>query len=209
MMNFINNTQKTLQTLMLSVFAVAALTSCTLLKEIQQEATGENKEPELTDDSVPFVLNDQEVIPFFHTHKMVSDYTDKLAHDLFNNMARTELKSPVAVASFVSLDSSLEEGSRLGNLISESLLGQVQEYGIPVMDIHLMNGIEMNSDGEFSFSRKMTKVMNSKTLNYVLSGVVIGNERGYTVNARIIEFGSMQVLSTATTFIPSFVAEVL
>ena len=208
MMKFINMTQQSLQSITLGFFAVVALSSCTLLKEIQQDAT-QNKEPELTDDSVPLVLSEQDVIPFFHTHKMVRDYTDRLAHDLFNNLVRSELKSPVAVTTFVNFDSSLEEGNRLGNLISESLLGQVQEYGIPVMDLHLMKGVEMNGNGEFSFSRKMTKVMNSKTLNYVLSGVIIGNERGYTVNARIIEFGSMQVLSTASTFIPTFVAEVL
>lgn len=208
MIKLINMTHQALLKVTIMIFTTSVLMSCTLLEEIKRDAT-QNPTAVPTDESVPFVLTDQEVIPFFHTHKMVSDYTDKLAHDLFRNLVRTDLKSPVAVATFVSLDSQLDEGSRLGNVISESLLGQVQEYGIPVMDIRLMPGIKMKKNGDFSFSRKMSKMMKSNTLNYVLSGVIISNERGYTVNARIIEFGSKQVLSTATTFIPAFVTEVL
>ena len=51
-------TQQSLQSITLGFFAVVALSSCTLLKEIQQDAT-QNKEPELTDDSVPLVLSEQ------------------------------------------------------------------------------------------------------------------------------------------------------
>lgn len=153
-------------------------------------------------------LSEQETIEPFHTHQRVDDYTDKLAHDLVRNLIR-QSKQPnaIAITPFVNFSGSDYDITPLGRVISHSLLGQVQEYGLAVVDTHLLNLNKVKDTGELAFSRDMNKLMERHGVDYILSGVMLRNERGMVINARVIEFGSRRVLSTASTFIPSFVAD--
>lgn len=144
----------------------------------------------------------------FHTHQIVKDYTDRLAHDLLRKYQGNTMK-PMVVTSFVTFDGSLKNTQKLGNIISESLLGQVQEYGVPVVDIHLMGGVNITSSGDFVFSRDVNEIIYAEGIEYVLSGVLIKGERGFTVNARIMQLSSKTVISTASTFIPTFVVDAI
>ena len=83
----------------------------------------------------------------------------------------------------------------------------MQEYGLPIMDIHVMGGIYITNKGSFSFSRDVSEILYAESIDYVLSGVMIKSERGIQVNARIIEVHSKKVISNATTFIPYFVIQ--
>ena len=174
-----------------------ALTACSSAPE----------EPHPSESMVGLTLEDE--IYSFHTHQMVNDYTDRLAHDLFKNMRNKKLDQPILVTSFVNFDDTLKNSSKLGNLVSESLIGNMQAYDIQVMDVHLMGAIDITPTGDFVFSRDRDDINYSGEVAYVLSGVIIENERGYTVNARIMELQSKKILSTASTFIPFFVVEVI
>ena len=174
-----------------------ALTACSSAPE----------EPHPSESMVGLTLEDE--IYSFHTHQMVNDYTDRLAHDLFKNMRNKKLEQPILVTSFVNFDDTLKNSSKLGNLVSESLIGNMQAYDIQVMDVHLMGAIDITPTGDFVFSRDRDDINYSGEVAYVLSGVIIENERGYTVNARIMELQSKKILSTASTFIPFFVVEVI
>ncbi|MFT6907856.1 MAG: TolB-like protein [Oleiphilaceae bacterium] len=154
-------------------------------------------------------LTIEDEFEIFHSHKQVSDYTDKLAYDLVANMHGHVLSSPLAISSFVTFDKSLNTTNELGNLIAESLIGKMQRYNIAIMDVHLIGGIMMSEKGEFVFSRKMEEIFSDQPVNYVLSGMMIKNERGVTVNARILELGTQRVISSATALIPSFVSDQL
>lgn len=129
----------------------------------------------------------------FHSHNMVRDYTDRLAHQLVNNLLINDWDSPLVITSFVAFEHGKQETKRFGRLISESLVGHIQVYGIPVVAAYTASGAD-NIKSE---------------VKYVLSGILIENERGFVVNARIINADSQQVLSSATTFIPTFVSESL
>lgn len=165
-----------------------------------------DEEVEPVENLISLTLEDE--IYSFHTHQKVSDYTDRLAHDLFRNMRNKKLSQPMLVTSFVNLDDTLQQTSKLGNLVSESLIGNMQEYDIPVMDIHLMGQVDITPAGDFVFSRD-NNALSHDEITYVLTGVIVENERGFTINARIIEFRTKRVISTASTFIPSFVIEVI
>jgi TolB-like protein len=165
------------------------------------------EEPVPTETMVGLTLEDE--IYSFHTHQKVNDYTDRLAHDLFRNMRNTVLNLPMVVTSFVHLDDTLKKTSKLGNLVSESLIGNMQEYDIQIMDIHLMGGVDITPAGDFVFSRDSDDILYGGEIAYVLSGVIVESERGYTVNARLMDLKSKTVLSTASTFIPSFVVNVI
>jgi len=167
--------------------------------------TSENTTPK--EMMVDLILEDE--IYSFHTHQKVNDYTDRLAHDLFRNLHNKKLDKPIAVTSFVNFDDTLQKNSALGNLVSESLISNMQAYDIPIMDIHLMGGVDISSTGDAVFSRNDNDILNIENAAYVLSGVIVESERGYTINARIMELASKKVISSASTFIPSFVIEVI
>jgi len=165
------------------------------------------EEPTPPEDMVTLTLADE--IYSFHTHQRVNDYTDRLAHDLFRNMRNKKLNQPMLVTSFVKFDDTLQKTSKLGNLISESLIGNMQEYDIQIMDAHLMGGVDITSAGDFIFSRDSDDILYAGKVAYVLSGVIVESERGFTINARIMELKTKNIISTASTFIPSFVIEVI
>jgi TolB-like protein len=160
-----------------------------------------------TANMVALTLEDE--IYSFHTHQKVNDYTDRLAHDLFRNMRNKKLNQPMVVTSFVNLDDTLQKTSKLGNLVSESLIGNIQAYDIQVMDIHLTGVVDITPTGDYVFSRNGDDIFYAGEISYILSGVIVESERGFTINARIMDLKSKQIISTASTFIPSFVIEVI
>lgn len=154
---------------------------------------------------VSLLLEDE--IYSFHTHQLISDYTDRLAHDLMRNLRHKKIEQPMVVTSFVTLDDTLKNTSKLGNLISESLIGDMQAYSVPVIDIHLMGGIDITPAGDFVFSRSVDEIMYAGEVSYVLSGMLIESERGFTINARIMNIASKKVVSSASIFVPAFLIE--
>lgn len=178
----------------LSVASLVTLSACTSM-------------PEETVMIVSPTANDE--VYSFHTHQLVDGYTDRLAHDLFKNLRGRDITQSVAVTSFVNLDGTLQNTQKLGNLVSESLLGQVQAYDIPIIDIHLMGGVSITSTGDYAFSRDINEMLYSHKAGYVLSGVLIRNERGFTVNARIMDLRTKHIVSAASTFIPSYVVDAI
>ncbi|MFT5841146.1 MAG: TolB-like protein [Colwellia sp.] len=142
----------------------------------------------------------------FHTHKRIGNYTSKLAYDLLKNLRGTVLDTPIAVSSFVEFNSN--NSSKLGMLISENLLGQLQNQHIPVVDIRLMDELQINNKGIFAFNRDMEGYFYSESVKYVLAGYLTQHNHGLIINARIIQFDNKQVVSSATTLIPHYVADI-
>ncbi|GAC20091.1 FlgO family outer membrane protein [Paraglaciecola arctica] len=143
----------------------------------------------------------------FHTHKRISSYTSKLAHDLLKNLRGTMLDTPIAVSSFVSFDTESQDTSKLGALISENLLGQLQSQNIPVVDIHLMDALLLNKEGSFAFHSDMEGYFYSESVKYVLAGYLTQHKHGVVINARIMQFDNKQIVSSASTLIPYYVAD--
>ncbi len=166
-----------------------------------------SEESEPTESMLGLTLEDE--IHSFHSHQRISDYTDRLAHDLVRNMRERKLNQPMMITSFVNLDDSLKKTSKLGNLISENLIGNMQAYDIQVMDIHLMGTVDITPTGDYVFSRDGYDISSGDKAAYVLSGVVVESERGFAINARIMELKSKKIISTASTFIPFFVVEII
>jgi TolB-like protein len=150
-------------------------------------------------------VNDE--LEAFHTHKRIGNYTSKLAYDLLKNLRGTVLDTPIAVSSFVEFDSNSKNSSKLGMLISENLLGQLQNQHIPVVDIRLMDALQINNKGIFAFEPDMDGYFYSETVKYVLAGYLTQHNHGLIINARIIQFDNKQVISSATTLIPHYVAD--
>jgi len=144
-----------------------------------------------------------------YTHKLLSDYSEKLAMELVENMRYVKQTTPIAVSSFVDLNNNLKTISILGNQLAESFIHELQEYGLSVVDYKHTGEIEVAPNGDFIFSRNNHELKNTPNIEYVLSGTLIYNDRGAVVNARIIGRHSKVVVSTASAFIPAFMIESL
>lgn len=161
--------------------------------------------PEVPPQEISQVMFEPVVMPSFHTHVMVSDYSERLANDLFKNLHVKRLESPIVIAPFVEYDASLQKTNSLGRILSEHLVNDMNQLNVPVIDLHLMHGFMVNKEGEFVFSRNPDDFYHEGELKYVLSGVLIENERGVIVNARIMNFENQRVLSSASILIPLYV----
>ena len=110
-------------------------------------------------------------------------------------------KSKVAITSFVSIED-LKETNKLGNLVSEHLIHDMQIRGFQVVDYKTMPNIEVGLKGDYIFSRSIDDLKKDIALNYVLTGTYSYYSDGVTLNARIIDLKTNIVVSTAQAFLP-------
>jgi len=144
-----------------------------------------------------------------YTHKLLSDYTEKLAMELIENMKYVSQSSPIAVTSFVDLDNNLQTTNILGNQLSENFIHELQKYGLTVVDYKHTGQIKVAKNGDFVFSREGHELGSYPEVKYVLSGTLTYNNRGAIINARIIGVDSKVVVSSAQSFIPAFIIKSL
>ena len=133
-----------------------------------------------------------------YVNQLVSTISDQLTQNKnFQNIR----KSAIAITSFVSLDN-MKATERLSYIISENLIHEMQVRGYKVIDFKVMNQIKVAKDGDFIFSRDVSKLRTTLNVDYALTGTYIQYRRGTVVNARIIDLKTHVVLSSAQILIP-------
>lgn len=144
-----------------------------------------------------------------YTHKLLSDYTEKMAMKLVENMKYVSDRTPIAVTSFVNLDNNLQTTNVLGNQLAENFMSELQEFGLSVVDVNHTGTVLVTSSGDFSFSRDGNELGQYPDIDYVLSGTLTYNNRGVIINARLIGVDTKVVVATSRGFIPHFIVESL
>lgn len=139
-------------------------------------------------------------------NKITRFLTDQLSKNRdFQNIT----KSKMAVVSFVTAED-LGKTNKLGRMVSENLIHDLQIRGYDVLDYKTAVAIEVSSDGAFIFTSNTKKLKTKQNINYVVSGTMEYYSDGVTINARIVQLKDNKVVSTAQAFIPNdTVAEVL
>ncbi len=143
------------------------------------------------------------------THKGLADYAEQLAMQLVDNARGLTSQSLVGVTSFVNFDSTLQNADVLGNQLAELFIGEIQQFGVSVVDFKTTNTILVQPSGDYIFSRDTYELADEMGMDYVLSGTLIRNEKGVRINARIIALDNRRVMSTASVIVPHFVVEEL
>lgn len=138
------------------------------------------------------------------THKRINDYASQLAMLLMDNATRLTHQDLVGVASFVRLNRSLQETTVLGNQLSESLIAELQAFGLSVVDFKLANGLAVTPYGDLALSRDGADLAKQVAMDHILTGTMVEDARGVRVNARIIAVDNRQVVASATLYIPAF-----
>lgn len=140
-----------------------------------------------------------------HAMKQLHDYTEQMAMKLIENMKYVTDHHTIAITSFVDLDDNLNTTNIFGNQLAESLINQLQEFGLSVIDYKVTGSVVSNSHGDFSFSRNSNAVKPYPHIDYILSGTMTYGERGVLINARIVGADTKVVVSSAKSFVPHFI----
>ena len=143
-----------------------------------------------------------------YSHKQISHYVEQMAMKMVNNKS-LQINAPIAVASFVQFDSTLNRTNILGNQIAESFMHEVHQFGIPVIDFKTTDFLRVTNQGDFVFSRDFLELKDELPIKYVLAGTLVKHQSGYMVNARIIGLTSKAIVASAQGFIPNAVADAI
>lgn len=131
-------------------------------------------------------------------NQLVSGMSDQLTQN--KNFGDIQA-SAIAITSFVCLED-FKATSRLSNILSESFIHEMQVRGYKVVDFKTMSNIKIDSQGDFLFSRDISKLQTSLNVNYALTGTYTEYDSGVVINARIIDLKTHIILSTAQILIP-------
>lgn len=152
---------------------------------------------------------DEEVFQGPALTKNINFYMRGLMQDLVSNLEYVNGRTPVAVTSFVNLDSDFESSSLLGNQIAESLMHEIHKVGIPVLDYKVTDYLRVTEQGDFIMSRNFNELTNDIPIRYVFTGNLVKHQGGYLVNARVVGIKSKAVVASAQSFIPASVAKAI
>lgn len=144
-----------------------------------------------------------------YTHKLLGNYAEQMSMKLVENLRYVTVNTPVAVTSFVELDSGLNRTNIFGNQLAESFITELQQFGIQVVDYKTTGKILINRNGDFVFSRDFSELSPHAGIQYFLSGTMTFNDRGVILNIRMIDVSSKVVVAATKGFIPQFVVDSL
>ena len=151
--------------------------------------------------------NGNQFTPLQH-HKTLSNYVEQMALDLVDTLefeSDTDTNINIAVTTLVDLDSSLTKSNQLGNQISETLIHQLQKFGYGVVDFKTTQTIDVNSRGDFAFSRDIEKLSEEQMASHVLAGTLIYRRDAVVVNTRVINAHTKKIVASSRKLIPIYV----
>ncbi len=165
-----------------------------MLKTAEQKSTQDN-------------VNGNQFTPLQH-HKTLANYVEQMALDLVDTLefeSDTDANINIAVTTLVDLDSSLTKSNQLGNQISETLIHQLQKFGYGVVDFKTTQTIDVNSRGDFAFSRDIEKLSEDQMASHVLAGTLIYRHDAVVVNTRVINAHTKKIVASSRKLIPIYV----
>lgn len=141
--------------------------------------------------------------------KDINFYVRGLMQDLAGNLQYVNNTTPVAVTSFVLLDSDYSKTNLIGTQLAESVMHEVHKLGIPVIDFKTTDYVRVTPDGDFIFSRDYEELNGDSPIRYVVGGTLVKYNDGYLINARMVGIDSKAVVGSAQSFIPNNVVSAM
>jgi TolB-like protein len=192
----------------ISVFILLGLVGCSITQNnLYKKNTNEHTQTGSVSQEYNEYDLSQQFTPLKH-HKTLANYVEQMALDLVDTLefeADTDTNINIAVTTLVDLDSSLNKSNQLGNQISETLIHQLQKFGYGVVDFKTTQTIDVNSRGDFTFSRDIEKLSEDQMASHVLAGTLIYRRNGVAVNTRIINVHTKQIVASSRKLIPLYV----
>ncbi len=123
-----------------------------------------------------------------------------LASQLNQNMGR-RAGQVFILTSFSDLNR-LQESSHLGQLLSENLIHELQVRGWDLVELRLANAVSVNGAGEFGLSREHRRLKEQFQASGIITGTYSLAGRYVMVNARVMNYETGAVVSTAQVRLP-------
>ena len=125
----------------------------------------------------------------------------RMTDQLMERKSLTTLTEPIAVASFVDLDT-LQDTNWMGQQIEESFIYELNRRGEVVVDFKLTGSIKVTPQGDFVLSRNYKDLSSRLPISRILVGTFSRNSKGILVNARVIDMRTKMVETTAQSLLP-------
>lgn len=129
-------------------------------------------------------------------------YANNIMQRLVSNMRHVKLDTPIAVTSFVDLNSSFNNSDQFGRQLSESMVNELHKFGLLVLDYKTTDFIRVANQGDFILSKDFLELDGDLPIEYVLAGTFSQQGSDLIVNARLIGLKSKVVVATASEVIP-------
>ncbi|MFT4938203.1 MAG: TolB-like protein [Paraglaciecola sp.] len=142
-------------------------------------------------------------------NRNINHYVQGIMQDLVGNLQSVSSATPMAVTSFVYLDSDYASADLLGKQIAESFIHEIHKFGIPIIDFKTLDYLRVTESGDFVLSRDFLELQANVSVQYVLLGTLTKSMGGVLVNARIVGMKSKEVVASAQGFLPSEVTKAL
>lgn len=136
---------------------------------------------------------------------LLNDYVEQMALDIRQDLEGVKLAFPIAVASFVHLDSELSNTNIIGNQIAEYFITELRDMGLAVNDHKVTGNLQVTAKGDFAFSRNVRQLKKNQNVGYVLTGTMTKQMNGILINARVVGLTSNMVVASSTKLIPNAV----
>lgn len=133
-----------------------------------------------------------------YVNRIASSIAEQLGQNKnFDNFENT----PIAIMSIVDMND-FKKTTPVARRISENLIHELHVRGYKVVDYKAMSQIEIDTNGDYVFSRAIKDLQNQRTIVYALSGTYTNYKDGMAVNVRVLDIKTSIVLSTAQVFVP-------
>lgn len=136
---------------------------------------------------------------------LLQDYAEQLTMRLMENIHDDELGFKLAVTSFVDFDETLQTTSQLGNQFSRAMASELRQYGVTLVNPHVMPKLLVQPNGVLSQSRDVKELNGRMSLDYVLTGSLLYKAEGVEISAQIASVDDQTVISAAQTIVPYMV----
>jgi TolB-like protein len=143
------------------------------------------------------------------SNRNINHYVQGIMQDLVGNLQSVSSVTPMAVTSFVYLDSDYASSDLLGKQIAESFIHEIHKFGIPIIDFKTSDYLRVTESGDFVLSRDFLELQAKHSVEYVLLGTLTKSLGGVLVNARIVGMESKEVVASAQGFLPEDVTKAL
>lgn len=139
----------------------------------------------------------------------IQHYIRGMMQEMVMSMQDVSEQTPVAVASFLYLDTEYEQGTMLGNQIAESFMHELHNFGVKVIDFKLTDYIRVTPSGDLVHSRNYEELSESMSAQYAVGGTITKHKDGVLINARMVQFDNKVVVASAQALVPSRIINAL
>ncbi|MBL1377510.1 FlgO family outer membrane protein [Zobellella iuensis] len=133
----------------------------------------------------------------------LQQHMSALAYRLVSSGHGLDAQSGIAVSGFVSQEDYRGQ-DYFGRLLSETMMFQLNQYGLRVVDFKALPFIRITPEGDISTSRDYRQLGSRIGARYLLHGTVSETMGGRLVNARLVSMGDNSLVASAQQFIPEY-----